>query len=552
MSGREPAEIIHRHHSATTTSTPGVQPGASRRWRWRPPGAASRGAVLLAQLASTGRDTLDARAWRTDVAAAGAEPGEGACRLSRALGARFRYRVLAPAVDLYQGTSRGPASSLADASRARPDPRPLGGIPGGHAPPQGQPQRRRLRRRHRALRRSSRRSWRPNAACSQKAGSKGYLPIDGRPGLQGRRSRPDLRGGPRDRHQRPICHGPDARRNRRSACRGRLPPPDRLLEDDLAERPDLAEPPAAVHAWRASRCGPIRTWTSRAAASTSTRCSAPSGQPLPGDVILLHGSCHNPSGVDPDPETWAAVGEIVVERELLPIVDFAYQGFGFGLREDADWLAGLARPGLEFLVCSSFSKNFALYNERVGALTIVAADAARAASALSHLKIAIRSNYSNPPAHGGDIVETILTDPALRAQWEIDLAGMRNRILGNRAALVDGARGRRRAGQLGADPPAARHVRAARPFHRPGRPPSRRVRRLRRKSRPHQRGRPDGGQPAARHRVGEDRHRGLAVPAPPAARRPSIGRTLNHVSGARGEPGRALRRLAGMTKNLGG
>jgi aspartate/tyrosine/aromatic aminotransferase len=159
---------------------------------------------------------------------------------------------------------------------------------------------------------------------------------------------------------------------------------------------------------------------------------------VPGDVILLHGSCHNPSGVDPDPETWAAVGEIIIERELLPIVDFAYQGFGFGLREDADWLAGLARPGLEFLVCTSYSKNFALYNERVGALTIVAADSTRAASALSHLKIAIRSNYSNPPAHGGDIVETILTDAALRAQWEIDLAGMRNRILGNRAALVDG------------------------------------------------------------------------------------------------------------------
>jgi aspartate/tyrosine/aromatic aminotransferase len=157
----------------------------------------------------------------------------------------------------------------------------------------------------------------------------------------------------------------------------------------------------------------------------------------PGDVILLHGSCHNPSGVDPDPETWAAIGEIVVQRELLPVVDFAYQGFGFGLREDADWLAGLARPGLEFLVCSSYSKNFALYNERVGALTIVAADPGRAAAALSHLKIAIRSNYSNPPAHGGDIVETILTDSALRAQWEVDLAGMRNRILGNRAALVE-------------------------------------------------------------------------------------------------------------------
>jgi aspartate/tyrosine/aromatic aminotransferase len=158
---------------------------------------------------------------------------------------------------------------------------------------------------------------------------------------------------------------------------------------------------------------------------------------VPGDVVLLQGSCHNPTGVDPDPETWAAVGEIVVERELIPIVDFAYQGFGFGLREDADWLAGLARPGLEFLVCSSFSKNFALYNERVGALTIVAADPSRVSSALSHLKIAIRSNYSNPPAHGGDVVEIILDDPDLRARWEVDLAGMRDRILGNRRMLVE-------------------------------------------------------------------------------------------------------------------
>ena len=156
-----------------------------------------------------------------------------------------------------------------------------------------------------------------------------------------------------------------------------------------------------------------------------------------GDVILLHGSCHNPSGVDPDQSTWAAIGDIIAERELVPVVDFAYQGFGFGLREDADWLAGLARPGMEFLVCTSYSKNFALYNERVGALTVVAADSSRAASALTHVKIAIRSNYSNPPAHGGDIVETILNDPALRAQWEVDLAGMRDRILGNRAALVD-------------------------------------------------------------------------------------------------------------------
>ena len=156
-----------------------------------------------------------------------------------------------------------------------------------------------------------------------------------------------------------------------------------------------------------------------------------------GDVVVLHGSCHNPSGVDPDAATWRAIADVIVERDLVPIVDFAYQGFGHGLREDADWIEGLAQPGLEFLVASSFSKNFALYNERVGALTLVAADEGRAAAALSHLKIAIRANYSNPPSHGADIVETILCDAGLRAQWEAELAGMRGRIRGNRAALVD-------------------------------------------------------------------------------------------------------------------
>ncbi len=155
-----------------------------------------------------------------------------------------------------------------------------------------------------------------------------------------------------------------------------------------------------------------------------------------GDVVLLHGSCHNPSGVDPSPELWRSIGEVLVARDLVPFIDFAYQGFGDGLFEDADWLAGIARPGLEFLIASSFSKNFALYNERVGALTIVADDASRAAAALSHLKISIRSNYSNPPAHGADVIETILGDPELRARWEIELAGMRGRIHANRDALV--------------------------------------------------------------------------------------------------------------------
>ncbi|HVA85196.1 MAG TPA: amino acid aminotransferase [Candidatus Saccharimonadales bacterium] len=161
-----------------------------------------------------------------------------------------------------------------------------------------------------------------------------------------------------------------------------------------------------------------------------------------GDVVLLHGSCHNPSGVDPSRALWAQIGAVLVERDLLPFIDFAYQGFGDGLREDADWISGLVRPGSELLIASSFSKNFALYNERVGALTIVANDAGRAASALSHLKIAIRSNYSNPPAHGADIIETILGDTALRAAWEVELAGMRDRIHGNRNTFVDALQAR--------------------------------------------------------------------------------------------------------------
>ena len=128
-----------------------------------------------------------------------------------------------------------------------------------------------------------------------------------------------------------------------------------------------------------------------------------------GDLVLLHGSCHNPTGIDPSPELWQEIAYVLAFRQLLPIVDFAYQGFGVGLREDAAWLRAIDRPDLEFLICSSFSKNFSLYNERVGALTVVAHDRARSAATLSHIKIAIRANYSNPPlprsGRGGDDIE---------------------------------------------------------------------------------------------------------------------------------------------------
>jgi aspartate/tyrosine/aromatic aminotransferase len=121
----------------------------------------------------------------------------------------------------------------------------------------------------------------------------------------------------------------------------------------------------------------------------------------------------------------------------MPLVDFAYQGFGEGLAEDAAGLLELAAPGQELLVCSSFSKNFGLYGERVGALTVIAADAAAAQRALSQVRVSIRTNYSNPPTHGAAIVATVLGDAALRKQWEGELATMRERIHQMRRLFVE-------------------------------------------------------------------------------------------------------------------
>ncbi|MCU0876232.1 MAG: aspartate/tyrosine/aromatic aminotransferase [Pirellulaceae bacterium] len=155
-----------------------------------------------------------------------------------------------------------------------------------------------------------------------------------------------------------------------------------------------------------------------------------------GDVVLLHACCHNPTGIDPTPEQWQEIAAVVHERGLLPLVDFAYQGFGDGLVEDAAGLAALARPGKELLICSSYSKNFGLYGERVGALTLVADSPESAERALSQLRVAIRTNYSNPPTHGAAIVATVLSDRELRSDWETELAAMRERIHAMRQLFV--------------------------------------------------------------------------------------------------------------------
>lgn len=156
-----------------------------------------------------------------------------------------------------------------------------------------------------------------------------------------------------------------------------------------------------------------------------------------GDVLLLHGCCHNPTGVDLSPEQWRAVAQVAAERGLLPLLDFAYQGFADGLEEDAAGVRIVAEHCPEIFVASSYSKNFGLYNERTGALTLVARSAQAAEAALSHIKRCIRANYSNPPAHGGEIVRTILGDPELRARWEGEVAEMRERINTMRHLFVE-------------------------------------------------------------------------------------------------------------------
>ena len=155
------------------------------------------------------------------------------------------------------------------------------------------------------------------------------------------------------------------------------------------------------------------------------------------EVLLLHGCCHNPTGVDLSANQWQQVADAAASRRLLALIDFAYQGFANSLREDAIGVLIMARPGNELLIANSYSKNFGLYNERVGALTVVATSEEAAHSALSHVKQAIRANFSNPPAHGSAIVSTVLGDPELRAAWEIEVADMRDRINTMRHLFVE-------------------------------------------------------------------------------------------------------------------
>ncbi|MBK6905713.1 MAG: aspartate/tyrosine/aromatic aminotransferase [Rhodocyclaceae bacterium] len=154
-------------------------------------------------------------------------------------------------------------------------------------------------------------------------------------------------------------------------------------------------------------------------------------------IVVLHACCHNPTGADMSADEWKQVVEVVRERNLVAFIDMAYQGFADGIKEDAVALDLFSASGLQFFVSSSFSKSFSLYGERVGALTVVTASKEEAGRVLSQVKRVVRTNYSNPPTHGGAVVAAVLSSPELRQQWEDELAGMRLRIRQMRVALVE-------------------------------------------------------------------------------------------------------------------
>ena len=156
-----------------------------------------------------------------------------------------------------------------------------------------------------------------------------------------------------------------------------------------------------------------------------------------GAIVLLHACCHNPTGADLTHEEWTQIIQVVTQNGLIPFLDMAYQGFGSGIEEDGKVVGMFTAAGGPLFVSNSFSKSFSLYGERVGALSIVAVSAEEAARVLSQLKRVIRTNYSNPPVHGGQVVATVLGSPELRKIWEDELAGMRVRIREMRNSLVE-------------------------------------------------------------------------------------------------------------------
>jgi len=157
-----------------------------------------------------------------------------------------------------------------------------------------------------------------------------------------------------------------------------------------------------------------------------------------GDLVCLHACCHNPTGIDPTLDQWYAISELLHKKHLVPFIDFAYQGFGEGLNEDALPLHAILKHNADAVICASFSKNFGLYSERVGALIMIGESPTNTAALLSQVRSSIRSNYSNPPRHGESIVATILADTELSTLWRSEVDAMRYRISEMRNSFIEG------------------------------------------------------------------------------------------------------------------
>ena len=192
-------------------------------------------------------------------------------------------------------------------------------------------------------------------------------------------------------------------------------------------------------------------------------------------IVLLHACCHNPTGVDLTRAQWDALAPLLKERELLPFLDLAYQGYGDGIDADAFAIRALAAAEVPFFLANSFSKSMSLYGERAGALSVVCQTAAEAALALGQLKATVRRIYSSPAIHAGGIVARVLGDPALRASWLADVNAMRERIKTMRRQLARGAHGQGARPRLRLPPHAARHVQLHRADGAAGRSPARRA-----------------------------------------------------------------------------
>ncbi len=216
---------------------------------------------------------------------------------------------------------------------------------------------------------------------------------------------------------------------------------DFLGQIDRAAQVLISDPSWENHRALYTRAGfDVGTYAYYDAATRSVRFDAMLAdlrRAAPGTIVVLHACCHNPTGYDLGPAQWDQVVAVCKAGGLVPVLDMAYQGFGAGLAEDGAVVRPFVDAGIGFFVATSFSKSFSLYGERVGALSVVCADRDEAARVLSQLKIAIRTNYSNPPTHGARIVAAVLETPALRSMWEDELAAMRVRIRQMRELLVD-------------------------------------------------------------------------------------------------------------------